>query len=201
MVAYGGLQYGLAFGDEAKSGKAKGIITAAVAGLVIIFLSIAMVTTVWNIFLQNGNPTGPKLSYLAFLTQSATVNPNGTINNDNVPGCAGVPITDPNATGASSAKAVPVEIKSGAKLPTDVQKALKDARNSAAWRDATSNKAKKETGPCIGQFDGYRVDMVHVPRNDTIDNANQCPGYKEGDQFIELDLTTGSVVRYAKSGT
>lgn len=192
MVAWGGLQYGLAFGDEAKSGKAKGIITAAVAGLVIIFLSIGMVTTVWNIFLKNGNPTGPGLDYLAFLRAESVVDKStGLVNNKLIKGCENVDIPDPNAKGAASG-AETVEVSGqGAAIPPEIMQAIAASDAANVRVNAPVHWAK---GPCLGQHNGFWVDVVTGKSGD---ETCASKGYKSGDPKIDLSVTNGSILKYS----
>ncbi|PIN91501.1 hypothetical protein COU57_00270 [Candidatus Pacearchaeota archaeon CG10_big_fil_rev_8_21_14_0_10_32_14] len=66
--------------------------------------------------------------------------------------------------------------------------------------DDEKNNGVVFNSQCLGECDGFVVDIVHVPRNSD-DNKieNQCEDYRNGkyNDFVELDLN-GDVVRFVE---
>ncbi len=178
MMLWGGLQYGLAFGDEGKIGKAKGIITAAIIGLIIMFAAIALVTTVWNVLLQNGNPRGNQASFLSFITGRGAIG-----------GCTAEQLNSTSAADGTDASSLPPPGVSEAEITL-----AKQAAADAYKRKAQDLRAHKQDpaviykdGPCLGKLTiagNWALDIAHNPRTaGDGEPANQCSGYQH---FIEL---------------
>lgn len=180
VIAWGALQYGLAFGDQSRAQRGKQIITAAVAGLAIMFFAVSFVATVWFVFLGRSNPSA-NLSFLKFITGDT---------NAAIPGCDGSSDGTPaTSTGTTDTDVVDKEVESATTAATKL------------FQDKLKKKYDTKTGPCLGTVlsGKWAVDVeVGVAKTD---NANRCDNYsktKTVNNLIILD-PSGHVLRVFKN--